>query len=101
MSLVIFSCNSIANSKSETFKVYGNCGMCKKTIEEALNKEGIESDWNKKSKMIQVTYDSIKYNNQQIHQFIAEAGYDTELVRGNDSAYNNLHECCKYERKAK
>ncbi len=89
----------IAQSKTETFKVSGNCGMCKKTIEKSLSHEGIEADWNKNTKMIKVSYDSLKYTNAQINEFIAASGYDTEKQTGNDSAYNNLHECCKYERK--
>jgi mercuric ion binding protein len=99
LATVLISCNSIANRKTETFKVYGNCGMCKKTIEKSLAHEGIEADWNKNTKMIKVSYDSLKYTNAQINEFIAASGYDTEKQTGNDSAYNNLHECCKYERK--
>ena len=93
----IFS--SIENPKTETFKVWGNCGMCKKTIETALKKKGVEGNWNKKTKIISVTYDSLKYTSQQVHDIICSAGYDTEKCRGNDEAYENLHECCKYERR--
>jgi len=105
LSLIVITafvaCNSMANSKTESFKVYGNCGMCKKTIETALHKDGIKADWNKDTKMMKVTYDSVKYSSKQIHQYIADAGYDTELAKGNDEAYENLHECCKYDRKEK
>ena len=40
--------------KTETFKVYGNCGMCEKTIEGSLkNVKGIDkADWNKETKMM-------------------------------------------------
>lgn len=90
---------NIYNPKTETFKVWGNCGMCKKTIETALKKKGVEANWNKKSKIITVTYDSLKYTSQAIHEIICKTGYDTEKCRGNDDAYENLHECCKYERR--
>jgi mercuric ion binding protein len=93
------ACSAMANSKTETFKVYGNCGMCKKTIEKALKENDIKGDWDKKTKMITVTYDSLKYTSKQVHEVIAKAGYDTEICRGDDKAYNNLHECCKYERR--
>ncbi len=94
------ACNSgIQNKKSVDFKVWGNCGMCKKTIEKSLETNGIKADWNKKTKMIHVEYDSVKYTSEQIHSMIAEAGYDTELKKGNDEAYAKLHSCCKYERK--
>ena len=98
--IAFVTCNSMANSKTESFKVWGNCGMCKKTIEKALDAQGIKGDWNKKTKMIKVTYDSAKYTNQQVQNVICAAGYDTETCKGDDNAYNNLHECCKYERRA-
>ncbi len=97
--IAMVACNSIANSKTESFKVWGNCGMCKKTIENALDEKGIKSNWDKKTKIISVTYDSVKYTNQQMHEIICSSGYDTEKCKGDDNAYNNLHECCKYERK--
>ena len=97
--VLMFAACGISNAKTETFKVWGNCGMCKKTIEKALDREGIEADWNKTTKKITVTYNSKKYTLLQIHQFVAAAGYDTEKLRGDDMAYSKLHECCQYERK--
>lgn len=45
------------DSKTETFKVYGNCGMCKKRIEKATTGEGItKADWNVDSKIMTVTF---------------------------------------------
>ena len=41
--------------QTESFKVWGNCGMCEKTIEQSLKVKGIKSaDWNKDSKIITV-----------------------------------------------
>ncbi len=100
LGLALVSCNAMAGNKTESFKVYGNCGMCKKTIEKSLSDKGITGEWDKKSKIIKVTYDSTKYTNLQVQEIIAKVGYDTEKCRGNDEAYNNLHECCKYERKS-
>lgn len=94
------SCNSgIQNSKTIDFKVWGNCGMCKKTIEKSLGSDGLKADWNKKTKKIHVEYDSVKYTAEQIHTIIAAAGYDTDLKKGDDAAYEKLHSCCKYDRK--
>ena len=43
------------NKQTETFKVWGNCGMCKKTIEKSLKVKGISSaEWNKDTKMIMI-----------------------------------------------
>lgn len=99
--ITAFACNSMANGKTEKFKVWGNCGMCKKTIEKALAEKGITGDWNKKTKMITVTYDSAKFTSQQVYDIICEAGYDTEKCHGDEAAYSNLHECCQYERRKK
>lgn len=86
-------------SKTE-FKVYGNCGMCEKTIEGSLNgEEGIGlADWNKETKMISVTYDPSIMNEDKIKEKIAGVGYDTESHRAKDEVYNSLPGCCQYDR---
>ncbi len=88
------------DTKTETVKIYGNCGMCKKNIEGALRKkDGIkQNNWNKESKMLEVTYDPSKISMTEIKQKIADAGYDSDEVRASDDAYNGLHKCCQYER---
>ena len=89
--------NGVATS---TFKVWGNCGMCKKTIENSLKTEGISNaDWDSESKLITVEYDTSKITLDQIQKQIAAVGYDNVTHKGSDSAYKNLHECCKYDRK--
>lgn len=90
-----------AAPKKETVKVWGNCGMCKKTIEKALKGvDGIQSaSWDKKAKVLTVDFDDAKITMKQIEAKVAAAGYDTEHVRGNDAAYQKLEECCHYERK--
>jgi copper chaperone CopZ len=82
-----------------SFGVRGNCGMCKNTIEKAVKEvEGIsEATWNKDKKMIEVSFDSSKTDEMAIHKVIAASGYDTEKVAGNEEAYKNLPECCKYD----
>ena len=53
---IIFSLFSISTStaqtaKTETIKVWGNCGMCKTTIEKAAKKAGAtKATWNEDSK---------------------------------------------------
>lgn len=90
-----------APEKEETFKVYGNCNMCKKRIETAAKSvDGvISADWNVETKMLDVTYDESKTDLQQINEAIAKAGHDTDTVKASDEAYNKLPGCCKYERK--
>jgi len=89
-------------SQTESFKVWGNCGMCKKTIENSLKISGVsKAEWNKETKMMTVTFNSKKIALAQIHKNIASVGYDTELETASDEVYNKLHGCCKYERKTK
>lgn len=83
-----------------TFKVWGNCDMCKETIEGSLKNEAISAaDWNTETKLITVTYDSTEVNLDAIEKNIAAAGYDNVKYKGDDAAYASLPDCCKYERK--
>jgi mercuric ion binding protein len=81
-----------------SFGVRGNCGMCKTTIEEAVNGvEGIsKATWDKNKKKIAVSFDATKTDAMTIHKAIATSGYDTEKMAGNKEAYENLPGCCKY-----
>jgi periplasmic mercuric ion binding protein len=93
--------NQVAQPMSAQFEVWGNCGMCKKTIEKAAQSvEGVQkANWNKSSHQFTVDFDGAKANAMKVHNAIAASGYDTDQVRGNDEAYNNLHECCHYDRR--
>lgn len=90
----------IKNAKTATQKVYGNCEMCQKTIEEAVkqNKKA-KGVWNKDTKMLSLTFDSTKTNVKEILKRIANAGYDNEQYLASKEAYNSLEECCQYTRK--
>ncbi len=86
--------------KNEVFKVYGNCDMCKETMEGALKKKDgvLKKDWDKKTKMLTVTYDESKITLTQIKQKLADVGYDTDEIQAKDEVYNKLHKCCHYKR---
>lgn len=85
---------------TSTFTVWGNCEMCKETIEGSLKVDGvITSNWNQDTKMISVSYDSSKVSLDEIQKKIAAAGYDNEKYKANDDAYKSLPECCQYARK--
>lgn len=75
--------------------------MCKSTIEKAA-KAGSASTaiWNEDTKILKVKYASAKTNGNKIQQKITDTGYDTKDITAKDEAYNNLHERCKYDRKA-
>lgn len=91
---------SFAQTKTETIKVAGECGMCKKKIEAAAKEAGATyALWNTDSKVITVKYNNNSSTNKaKIEQAIAGVGYDTQNVKASNEAYNKLHECCKYER---
>ncbi len=96
----MMSCKSDVINKENDFMVYGNCNMCKSTIEKAVDVDGVvKADWNKDTKMMRVSFDSTKTSQQNIEKMISECGYDTEMFRAADEKYNALHECCHYERK--
>ncbi len=97
----LLSCSiSLAqNKKTETVKVYGNCGMCKKNIEKAATIKGVSSTkWDPDSSMLTMTYDSRKTSGDEILKNVASVGYDSASHKATDEAYNALHGCCKYER---
>jgi periplasmic mercuric ion binding protein len=101
----LFSANSTnaqTSLKKETIKVWGNCGMCKKTIEKSALSAGAKiANWNEETHQLKVTYAVGKTTPAKIQQAVAASGYDTQDFVADDKAYDNLHSCCQYERKEK
>src|ERR1700752_3968527 len=109
--LKIFSialiCCSVATAsftqktKTDTFQVSGNCGMCEAKIEKAAKAAGATyAAWNKDTKVITVKYNSTSSNLAKIQKSIAAAGYDNVGVKSTTEAYDKLHACCQYDRTA-
>lgn len=110
VSLTVISCKNEAKTEVKTtteqgkelamanFGVRGNCGMCKTTIEKAAKSvDGVaEATWDVKKKSIQISYDAGKANETNLHEAIADAGYDTEQEDGNKVAYKKLPKCCQF-----
>jgi periplasmic mercuric ion binding protein len=89
----------LAQQKSETLKVSGECGSCKKKIETAAKKAGASyAVWDVDSKELTIKYNSTSTNSAKIQKAVADAGYDTPDVKATDEAYNKLDGCCQYER---
>jgi len=87
-------------TKTETFKVLGNCGMCKTRIEKAAKIEGVSSAvWDAKTQMLTLTYNPSKVKVEDVQKKIAAVGHDTEKCKADDKTYNALPGCCKYDRK--
>lgn len=92
----------IKNASTLEVKIYGNCGMCEKTIEKAGNLKNISSvDWDKETKTATITFDKKATNKDEILKRIALSGYDSDSFLAPDDAYNKLPGCCQYEREAK
>src|SRR5690606_33830574 len=89
-----------ATEKTDTIKVYGECGMCKNRIQKTLKIDGISSAvWDVDTKLLTVTYNPASITNDVIQQKIAAVGHDTEKYKANDKEYDQLPGCCHYERK--
>lgn len=98
MSLFAISVN--AQTKTDTIKVYGECGMCKNRIQKTLKIDGIiMADWGTETKFLVVTYDTTQISNDDIQKKIAAVGHDTEKYTADDKVYEKLPGCCHYERK--
>lgn len=98
--LASFTVNAQTAAKKETIKVWGNCGMCKKTIEKAAIAGGATTaNWNTETKVLAVSFDAKTTDNKKIQQSVAASGYDTQDFTASNEAYDKLHECCKYDRK--
>ena len=96
--LISFYANSQNAIKTETISVKGNCEQCKKRIENAADIKGVKlSSWDEKTKVLNVTYDSVKITSEQICQAIAKSGYDAGNVKATDASYKKLPGCCQYK----
>jgi mercuric ion binding protein len=101
ISLAFISHAKPMHDETTTFKVYGNCEMCKKRIETALkaNKSILSANWNVETKMATVTFDPHMINADDVQKIVADAGHDTDKVKAKDAVYNKLTGCCQYDRK--
>jgi mercuric ion binding protein len=99
--LILFASIGFAQTKTETLKVAGECGSCKKKIESAAKKAGASyAVWDVDSKELTIKYNSTSTNAAKIEKSIAAVGYDTPNFKATDEAYNKLDKCCQYERTA-
>ncbi len=92
--------NSKMTTKTETFKVWGSCEMCKARIEKAAKTDGVsKAEWSDETKILTLIYDPSKVNSDDVLKKIATVGHDTEKFKADDKVYNSLPACCKYERR--
>lgn len=79
------------------FTVYGNCGMCEKRIEKALDVKGISfSDWDRNTKEVYIKYNPRIVSEDELHKLIAAVGHDTDKAKADTTVYSKLPGCCLY-----
>jgi len=85
---------------TDTISVFGNCGMCKTTIEKSLKKKDgvVSKEWNKETETLVVSYDQELITLDDIHKKVAAVGYDTKKATADDKVYAKLPKCCQYKR---
>lgn len=97
--LILLSVSGNAQTKTDTIKVSGECGMCKNRIQKALKIDGIASAaWDTETKLLVVAYDVSKISNDDIQNKIAAVGHDTEKYTTDYKVYEKLPGCCHYDR---
>jgi copper chaperone CopZ len=101
VALIMMSAGSLyAKDKTEKFKVKGNCEMCEKRIEEAaVSVKGVtKANWDKETKIAEITFDDQLTDIHKIQMAIARAGHDTPMYKASDETYKKLPGCCHYDR---
>lgn len=97
--LLLCACGTtVHNAGVATVMVNGNCSMCEETIEEAAPDGLAEVDWDRKTRIAVVTYDTTRITLDGILKKVAQAGYDNERWTAPDSIYAGLPHCCHYAR---
>ena len=101
LTMTMASISFAQKTKTETFKVSGNCGMCKSKIEKAAKEAGASyASWDVEKKEITIKYNSASTNTAKVQQQIAAVGYDNAGAKASNESYDKLHGCCKYDRSA-
>lgn len=94
-----FSIDAMAQSDSTSFKVGGNCGMCKNRIEGSVKGPAVfMANWNIRSKIMTVRFDSTQIHSEQLQQMVASVGHDTDQFKADKTVYDELPGCCLYDR---
>jgi periplasmic mercuric ion binding protein len=84
-----------------TFEVNGNCEQCQKRIQKAaLTVKGVKSaSWNVDTHQLSLILNEQKCSVFDVKKVVANVGHDTDDIKTTKEIYDNLHSCCKYERK--
>ncbi len=98
--LLLLSSVAIAQEKKvveTSFKVFGNCNMCKNRIEKAMKIDEVEkASWDKNTRMLTVSYRPAEISVDSLHKRIASVGHDTDKEIAPDEVYEAMPDCCLY-----
>ncbi|MCX7729351.1 MAG: cation transporter [Bacteroidia bacterium] len=102
--IYFISANATAQQKNtqsvvtQTLYVKGNCQQCKERIESAIDVKGVKfAEWNKKTKILSVSYKPSVISIEDIKARILKVGHDVDSLKADENAYQQLPECCKYK----
>lgn len=108
MLLLFVTLSTQAQEKSNknakySFEVNGSCEMCKKRIEKAsFSVKGVKTaNWDQDSHKLDIILNETKSSVADVKKAIALAGYDNDEFLAPADSYNNLPDCCQYERVGK
>ena len=83
-----------------TITVNGNCEQCQRRIQKAaFAVSGVKmASWSIETHILDLTLNEEKTSIAAVKKAIAKVGHDTEGVKATQEDYDNLHNCCKYDR---
>lgn len=106
MMLFFIAFSALAQEKKNknakyTVEVNGNCDQCQKRIQKAAySVSGVKSAiWNIETHELSLILNEEKTTVLDVKRAVANVGHDTDDVKAKNEVYDNLHSCCKYERK--
>jgi periplasmic mercuric ion binding protein len=82
------------------FEVSGNCEQCQKRIQKAAySVQGVKSAiWNIETHELSLILNEEKSTLIEIKKAIAKVGHDSDEAKATVEDYNNLPQCCLYQR---
>lgn len=100
--MIVLACfisiGALSQTKKVAFFVKGNCGMCEKRIEKAVDIKAVKfADWDEKTQMLKIVFNESKITLDEIHHILANIGHSTSKVKAPKEVYDKLHYCCKYD----
>ncbi len=100
-----FSVNAqeVKKSKNAKYKieVNGNCDQCQKRIQKAaLSVSGVkQASWDIDTHELSLIINEEKGSIADVKKAVAKVGHDSDTEKTTKETYDNLHTCCKYDRK--